>query len=175
MDRTNGRIYKIGYTGLKPVKVDLARQSDAELVALQTNPNDWYVRHARRILQERGPNPEVHRALEKMLREDPDETRQLRALWALYGTGGLTEAVALPELSSPSEYVRGWTIQLLCEDGPPSPAVLTRLAVLAKNDPSPLVRLYLASAAQRLGLDERWPILRALASMRKTTMTKTCR
>ena len=54
-DRTNGRIYKISYRGTKPVTgVDLAKMSDEELVELQLHENDWYVRHARRLLQERG-------------------------------------------------------------------------------------------------------------------------
>ncbi len=38
------------------------------------------------------------------------------------------------------------------------------MARLAKDDPSPVVRLYLASAAQRIDVAKRWPILTALAS-----------
>ena len=96
-DRSNGRLYKIVHEGVKPVQVDLGKASDAELVAMQLHANDWYVRHARRLLQERGPKAEVHAALAKMLAENPDDTRQLRALWALHSTGGLTEAlITLP-------------------------------------------------------------------------------
>jgi putative membrane-bound dehydrogenase-like protein len=163
-DRTNGRLYKIVYQGVKPVKVDLAKASDAELVQYQLNENDWYVRHARRLLAERGPKPEVQAALVKMLRENPDETRKLRALWALHGVQGLTESLALEMLKSPQEYVRAWTIQLSCEDGKPSAALLAEYARLAKEDPSPVVRLYVASAAQRIEIAQRWPILEALAS-----------
>jgi putative membrane-bound dehydrogenase-like protein len=163
-DRTNGRIYKIVYQGVKPARVDLGKATDAELVAMQLDRNDWFVRHARRILQERGPKPEVHAALAQMLAENPDDTRQLRALWALHGTGGLTDAIALSALQKKSEYVRGWTIQLVCEDAKPSEVLLAELARLAKDDPSPLVRLYLASAAQRIAIPQRWPILTALAS-----------
>ena len=36
------------------MQVDLKKLSDDELVELQLDKNDWYVRHARRILQERG-------------------------------------------------------------------------------------------------------------------------
>ena len=60
-DRTNGRIFKVSYGESKPVHVDLKRKTDAELVALLSNPNDWHVRHARRILQERGANPAASR------------------------------------------------------------------------------------------------------------------
>jgi len=122
------------------------------------------VRHARRLLAERGPKPEVHAALKKMLRENPDETRKLRALWALHGVQGLDEATALEALKSPMEFVRAWTIQLVCEDGAPTAAQSAEFARLALEDPSPVVRLYLASAAQRLPIVQRWPILAGLVS-----------
>jgi hypothetical protein len=163
-DRTNGRLYKIVYEGVKPVKVDLEKASDAELVQMQLNPNDWFVRHARRILQERGPKQDVQRALETILRENPDETRKLRALWALHGVQGITEGTALESLKSPLEYLRAWTIQLVCEDGNPTDAELAEFARMSKEDPSPVVRLYLASAAQRIEIAKRWPILQGLAS-----------
>ncbi len=163
VDRGNGRIYRITYRDAKPVRVDLSKKTDAELVALQLHANDWYVRHARRLLQERGGSAAVNAALTKMLRENADETRQLRALWSLHSTGGLTEPIITEALRKPSEYVRGWTIQLACENGAPSPAVLENLAGMAKDDASPLVRLYLASAAQRLSHEERWPLLLGLA------------
>jgi putative membrane-bound dehydrogenase-like protein len=164
VDRGNGRLYKIVYGDVKPVTVDLQKATDAELVQDQLNPNEWFVRHARRILQERGPKPEVQAALLKILRENPDETRQLRALWALHGVNGLTEAIALESLKSPHEFVRAWTIQLACEDGTPSAPLLEEMARLAKDDPSATVRLYLASAAQRIEVAKRWAILNALAS-----------
>jgi putative membrane-bound dehydrogenase-like protein len=164
-DRTNGRLYKIVFG--QPEKMnglDLQKATDEELVEYQLAKNEWFVRHARRILQERGANAKVHAALEKILKENQDETRQLRALWALHATKGLTEAIAMEALSKPSEYVRGWTIQLLCEDGKPSPAVLAKLAEMAQKDASQLVRLYIASAAQRIPVDQRWPILTALVA-----------
>ena len=162
-DRSNGRIYKLVYQGVKPVQVDLGKASNAELVQYQLNENDWYVRHARRLLAERGPKPEVQAGLTKILRENPDETRKLRALWALHGVQGLNEALALECLKSPLEYLRAWTIQLTCEEGKPSAALLAEFGRLAKDDPSPVVRLYLASAAQRISIADRWTILEGLA------------
>ncbi len=163
-DRSNGRFYKISYTGVKPARPDLQKASDSELVKMQLDQNDWYVRHARRVLQERGPKPAVHAELAKILNGNPDETRKLRALWALHATQGLTETIALAQLKSPAEYVRAWTIQLLCEGGKPSAAALAAFAGLAKDDPSAAVRLYLASALQRIPLESRWEIANALAA-----------
>jgi putative membrane-bound dehydrogenase-like protein len=163
VDRSNGRMYKIVYRGVQPVHPDLTKATDAELVQMQLNENEWYVRHARRLLQERGANPAVRGALEKILRETSDEPKQLRALWALHGVGGLGESLGLELLAQPQEYVRAWTVQLLCENGSPSTAVLAKMAALAQSDPSPVVRLYLASAAQRIAIPDRWPILLGLA------------
>ena len=69
--------------------------SDAELVTLQGHPNDWYVRHARVILQHRTvtgklDSARVHRGLEAMLSDAKTQGKRLRALWALHVTGGLS-------------------------------------------------------------------------------------
>lgn len=53
-------------------------------------------------------------------------------------------------------------MQLLCEGKNPSAATLAEFTRLAKEDPSPLVRLYLASACQRLTVAQRTPIVEAL-------------
>ncbi len=177
-DRTNGRIYKVTMDSVKPVQVDLSKSSEAELVQYQLHANDWYVRHARRILQERGLTKDGSAALEKILFENPDDTRQLRALWTLHCGGTLSEATALKALKADSEWVRGWAITLLCEDMPgratlslggsvqqiDPPVFLGEIARLAKEDKSPSVRLRIASAAQRIPVQWRWPILTALAS-----------
>jgi glycine/D-amino acid oxidase-like deaminating enzyme len=85
-------------------------------------------------------------------------------LWTLHCTKGLSEKIALDQLKSPAEYVRAWTIQLLCEEQKPSAAALAEFARLAKDDPSPVVRLYLASALQRMPLESRWDIAGALVA-----------
>jgi putative membrane-bound dehydrogenase-like protein len=163
-DRTNGRIFKISYGTPAFAPVDLGKLSNADLVRLQLHPNDWYVRHARRLLQERGGDPEVHRALARMVSEEPDASRKLRALWALHVTGGLSTPIALEFLESKEEWVRAWTVQLLGEAGTPAPGVLGRLEDLAQADSSPVVRRYLASLLQRLTVSDRLGIARALAS-----------
>lgn len=163
-DRSNGRLYKIVTAAVKPRKVDLGKASDAELVAMQLDPNDWYVRHARRLLQERGAKPETTAALEKILFENPDDTRQLRALWALHSQGALSDTSALKAFAATSEWVRGWTATCVTESGKPSAAVLAKLAELAAKDPSPSVRLRISAAAQKLPPASRWPLLEALAA-----------
>ena len=71
--RENGRIFKITYGDVKPVKVDLAKQSDEELARLQIHANEWYVRTARRLLQERAAAGKDLGAAHRVLRDDPGE------------------------------------------------------------------------------------------------------
>jgi hypothetical protein len=160
-----GRIFKISHVNDKWAKVDLQKLSSERLVELQLHRNDWYVRHARRILQERGPDPAVHASLKKILRDNPDVTRKLRALWALHVTDGITEAELLDLFSSESEYLRSWAVYLTVAGRNPSADALRRMVRLATRDDSALVRLYIASAMQRVPAAltaERWDVVAAL-------------
>ncbi len=155
-DRTNGRIYKVSYGDRGAVMADLSAKSNLDLVAMQLHKNDWYVRNARRVLQERGGNPRIWKGLLTILQEQDDVTRQLRALWALHVTGGLTETLAAQLLKSDEEYLRAWTVQLTTEDEKVSDAIADRMVAMAKSDKSQVVRLYLASAMQRVPDALRW-------------------
>ena len=169
-DRSNGRIYKISYGDAKRHLVDLQALDDRELAELVLHQNDWYVRHARRLLQERAAAGEISAAARERLAEiattHADDTRRLRAIWALHVTAGLDEKLTERLLADASPWVRGWTIQLILEHtrgAAPAP-LLARFATMAREDESPVVRLYLASALQRLPLGARWAILDALVA-----------
>ena len=161
--KTLGRIFRISHAR-DPwwPRVNLRSLSSAQLVRLQLDRNDWYVRHARRLLQERGPDAKVHAGLKRILQEHPDVTRKLRALWALHVTTGLTENDLLALLRHDSEYLRSWAVYLLVDGRDPSDAALREFARMARQDPSPLVRLYLASGLQRVPVEKRWDVLTGL-------------
>jgi putative membrane-bound dehydrogenase-like protein len=160
--KTLGRIFKISHASDRPVRVDLRKLGSDRLVELQLHRNDWYVRHARRILQERGSDPNVHARLKRTLEEQSDVTRKLRALWALHVTQGLSEQDLMKLLSHENEYVRSWAIHLMAEDKRISDGAMRELARLAREDRSALVRLYLASALQRVPVERRWETLTGL-------------
>ena len=161
-DRSNGRIFKVVYGDTKTTPVDLGKLSNEALVRLVQSKNEWHVRHARRALQERGPNPAVHKALAEVLTHDSNPAHQLRALWALHATGGLTEPTALAQLVNPDEFLRAWAIQLLAENKSVSDRALKRFLILARTDPSSVVRLFLASTMQRVPVEKRWEVVAAL-------------
>ena len=161
-DKTLGRIYKISHERDKWTRVDLQKLPSEALVDLQLHRNDWYVRHARRILQERGPDPKVHARLKGILRDNPDVTRKLRALWALHVTGGLTEQDLIELLGNDNEYLRSWAVHLFGDGRRPSPEAMRRFATMAREDGSALVRLYLASVLQHVPVEQRWDVVTAL-------------
>ncbi|WP_221394915.1 PVC-type heme-binding CxxCH protein [Dyadobacter sp. NIV53] len=161
-NKTMGRIFKITHENDKWVRVDLTKATDMELVNYQLNPNEWYVRQARTILQERGPNKKVHKALKEILARNPDVTRKIRAMWTLHVTKGFNEKELTDLLSNDSEYVRSWAVQLLTENKNVTPETLKHFTALAQNDNSALVRLYLTSAMLRLEPAQRWDVLDAL-------------
>lgn len=162
-DRTNGRLFRVAHGEPRPARGDLGRLDSEALVGLVGDRDGWAARHARRLLQERGPDPAVHAALARVLDGSPEPRRRLEALWALHATGGLSRARALELLDHPDEDLRAWSVQLALEDRAPSERLLARLAALARDDPSAVVRLYLASALQRLEPDSRWELGAALA------------
>jgi putative membrane-bound dehydrogenase-like protein len=185
-DQSNGRIFKVVYGDTKTTRIDLQKKSDAQLVELLMAQNDWLGRHARRLLQERAaagrldPTMTVVPILRDLVhlstiglpaasRNPREEAIWLRLLWALHSMGGLGEADALKLLRNEHPHIRAWTVQLACEDGNPSDALVKEFGRLAKEDPSPVVRLYLASAAQRLAPEQRWDIVAALHSHAEDT------
>lgn len=163
-----GRIFKVLYGKPRPITVDLSREEDLQLVERQLHRNDWYVRHARRLLQERSGRGElsarVQPALQRLFKEEREVTRRLRALWALHAIGATTEEFLSRALDDRQPEIRRWAVRLLGDYGAPSPAVVRRWTTLAKEESDASVRLALASGLQRLPLEQRWELGAALAS-----------
>jgi putative heme-binding domain-containing protein len=105
----------------------------------------------------------VHTALWSDFEEQSDIPKKLNALWALHATGGTTAAGLQALLSHASEHVRAWAVVFLVENQAPDSATLARFRALAEHDPSAMVRLALASALQRVKLEDRPALADALA------------
>ena len=171
-DRTNGRIFKVSYNGPRKqgeITIELKGKSiadldDQTLIKAQQSGVEAYSRHARRVLQERGPNPKTRELLSEIAFNAKEAPTRLRGLWTLHGEGGLSEKEIALGLANTSPYVRAWTVQLAMEDFKPSAATLAKFADLAEKDESPVVRLYIASALQRMPLESRWEILERLVA-----------
>jgi putative membrane-bound dehydrogenase-like protein len=171
LHKETGRIFRIspeksGAVAFEGRYGDLKKMTDAQLVDLQTSPSDWHARRARIILQGRAAAGTLSAATRQQLRQmfitsrNPDW--RLRAMWTLHVTGAWNADTLIQILDDADEYVRAWAVQLLTEDGSPSPAVLDSFLRMAQQDASAVVRLYLASALQRISEEQRWPIASAL-------------
>ncbi|WP_397568946.1 PVC-type heme-binding CxxCH protein [Schlesneria sp. T3-172] len=183
-DRTNGRVYNLAYEGTgrpdrKQIQSMLQTLSGSrlpDLVALLDHPNEWYVRMARRRLQEavaqaekqQAGSPslmEIRSALRKKLDQADGVPQKLRIVWTIHAVFGLDHDLGMQLLALPgveNEDLRAWAIQLMLEDRAVTSGELATLVTLAKTDSSPVVRLYLASALQRLPLEQRWELASAL-------------
>lgn len=159
-DRSNGRIFKVSFGEVKAVKVDLQKLSDLELVNLLASKNAWHSRHAQRILQERYNTKPPTELVANLLRQFGGTG--LRALWTRWVVGELDQPALIRLLQSQDEMTRAWSVQFLCEDRKPYDEALKEFARLAREDKSPVVRLYLASALQRLPVAQRGEILEGL-------------
>lgn len=167
--RTSGRIFKMTYGQPKdPGEVNLAKLSNQQLLDLQTHQSEWWVRHARRILAERhaaGDDlSELHERLQSLATGSKSNRMMIRALLTLYGIGGVDEAAQIELLSHRDEHLRKWGARLLVDHGAPSDEARAKLVELAKTENSSIVRLYLASALQKLEFDDRWELAAALAN-----------
>ena len=180
----SGRVYRIMPKDASPIaRPNLGAMSDAQLVNLQMHTNDWFVRQSRTLLQSRAASGAldrslVHAQLDDLFQAAKSSPKRLRALWALQVTGGLDHDALVAMLGHEDEYVRGWAIQFLCDastvnafqpvaatdQAPVDKSVLNSLTAMAKHERSPIVRLYLSSAVQRLPFADRWSILQGLAS-----------
>ena len=147
---------------------DLRTLTDAQLVALQESPSDWHARRARVILQGRAAAgklaPDTHDQLRRLFTASTNADWRLRAMWGLHVTGGWTPERLAQSLDDRDEYIRAWADQLLTETGTPAGPVLEKFVQLARSDESAVVRLYLASALQRIDKAQRWPLATELMS-----------
>ena len=171
--RTSGRIYKIdfGMPAKLPADFDLAKKSTAELIDLQSHPNEWYGRTARRLLQERAVAGEdfsdVHQQLWAELVMPANSKLQLRRLWLLDVTGGLKLDRLIPLLQLDDEHLRVAVVKLIGEQFPHEKTVAATLARLASRDSSGLVLTFVASALQKLPAETRFAIAESLVKRRE--------
>lgn len=155
VDTTNGRIYKVTYGTPNAWMGDVSKMTDAELVQLQLHPNDWFVRKARRVLQERAAAKKLGKgtpeALLKMFKEEKDVTRRLRALWVLEAIDQLG-GLKIDDLANDrEEVIRAWAYRHGFLDS--NPFVIN---FALTNEKSPFVLAAAASALQRTDPKRAW-------------------
>ncbi len=177
--RTSGRIYKVTYGDVKPVKAfDFAKMSEEELLAAHSHKNEWFVRQARRELVRRMPPggdvEKVTRPILPLVTKDlldGNAQQKIRTLSTFASLEQndlmiLGQMLANEHIQHLDDVVRAHAIRLLVDDSPidavTGPTQRTResldhlsMIAFAAKDQSQLVRLSVASALQRLPLKDR--------------------
>jgi putative membrane-bound dehydrogenase-like protein len=188
--RTSGRIYKIVYGNPKPWTGDISKISDEELVRFQFHTNDWFVGQARQVLEERAASgkdmAKIHNQLTSLIgtnwssgmnapRTDPNPKNKLRALFALFVTGGFEEQSLQILMGSPDEFLRTAFVQLASDQTSVSTLIAHNLSAMARkrtstfgmqgaSENSGLVLTYIASAMRKSAPSDRWKLADALVS-----------
>ncbi|MFO0942242.1 MAG: PVC-type heme-binding CxxCH protein [Pirellulales bacterium] len=173
LNKDTGRIFR--FTPKNPASKpfphrydDLNTLSDVQLAELQLAPSVWHATFARVILQHRSQsqtlNAECLKLIQGYLTDGSRSTAiRLRALWTLHATSALDSQQLTSLLSDSDQYLRAWAIQLLCEDFKAPTLAVEKMIAMAAKDSSAVVRLYLASAAQRIDAESRWKIVELLS------------
>ncbi len=172
LNKETGRVFRIAANNSKATNFahrydDLNTLDDLALVDLQSVDSVWHVNQSRVILQHRAQSraldPVAVKALQALFADKANSDLRLRALWTLHVIGKISSDELTTSLRDPDQHVRAWAIQLLCEDQQASPIAIEQFTTMAQSDLSPIVRLYIASAIQRLSDEDKWPIIEALA------------
>jgi len=186
IDRTNGRIYR-----LKPKKMpqakpfDYGKSNSKELGKLLEHHGKWHRQTAQRIIADRTTHqrnwPSDSKAPESspvtLSKSITDHTRVVNAmkaggqlglekLWQLHShgilQGKLQSQSAKIMLTHQNQFVRAWTVRLLCDHYQVEPTIAKALADLAAKEPYIEVRKQLASSTRRLPAKDALPIIRNL-------------
>jgi len=192
-DRSNGRLYRMVWEKTyKPVKVDLSKALNTDLVKFQGHRNEWHARTARRLFSERFEQERQEENLRqdkagrhttdskvplsqsmedaiKMLNEtvlnNPDPVQRLHALWML-------DSVSILSIFWDPRTENGFTAAWTDKDDYVRAWALrfrarweteSRLTKIAQTDSSATVRLTLLSAMSRLPDAASWSVAKTLA------------
>lgn len=190
--RSSGRIYRIAMDPAqknpalrKPTVIpDFMKMPLLDLVE-QTAAGEWFARQARLVLTERTDDYKFLHDFVSRYSANTAAGREpattLHRLWAANTLGKIDPALLLDCLKHDDEFIRTWGVRLLSDDWPldtplsarpahaatsppPDSRAMGEFMRLAKTDPSPVVRLVLATVLQRLPVANRLPLATALAA-----------
>ena len=188
VDRLKGRLYRLRYQNTpRAPKINLATESDDQLIARLASGNIYFRETAQRILTERlgntvTPAPELRAKLEEIVLSPVaadvrrltskseihqslvtsaatiERKARLHALWALIGSGALEPAFHLKVLANSEAAYRAWGVRAAGNFGDVSLAIREKVSALA-SDPEPDVQLQVAIASRKIKSLDALPVL----------------
>eukprot|EP00913_Durusdinium_trenchii_P028414 g26642.t1 len=156
IDRLHGRLYRIRYKNTpRAGAIDLAKETDDQLIKRLQGGNDLLRQIARRIIAERS-HPETAAKLERLIVDKTvSRTVQLNALWArtsMKELGRSADRSLFPRTPHPDPIVRAWYLRAamnLAQERPDVVLRFRRLVREATRDESPIVKRQAAIAMRR--------------------------
>jgi putative heme-binding domain-containing protein len=178
VDRLKGRLYRLRYQNTpRAGPIDLAQESDAQLMTRLRSGNIFFRETAQRILTERlskltptrsnastnavlrQPADKLRHELERIIQaSDAPRTQRLHALWTLIGSGTVEPALHLRLLADPDPACRAWAVRAAGNFADVSTAIREKIVALAR-DPSPDVQLQVAIASRKIEACDALPLL----------------
>jgi hypothetical protein len=162
---SEGRLYRLRYKDTpRAPKIDLASESDDQLLARLASGNIYFRETAQRILTERLSEFErdvfgqLRAKLENSILGTNERRERLHALWTLIGSGALELAFHLKVLAHADPAYRAWGVRAAGNYGNVSSAIRHKVAELA-HDPSPDVQLQVAIASPKIKNFDALPVL----------------
>ncbi|HUQ68885.1 MAG TPA: PVC-type heme-binding CxxCH protein, partial [Planctomycetaceae bacterium] len=129
IDRLKGRLYRVRYQGeqgaVRPrsASINLAEESDDQLIDRLGHPNVWMRETAQRLLQEQRERATVGKLIKLVLDDRTDALQRRHALFALIGCDLITMetwqslSLAGKLLDHSNPVVRAWGVRLLTNQG----------------------------------------------------------
>lgn len=121
IDRLKGRLYRVRYEGerrgVSPTwkPLDLAKETDDQLIEKLGHPNVWMRETAQRVLQERlaAENGErVQTIVEDFIqKKNQPVVAQMHALWTILGSGRLPSKKLEAWANGTPQYLRAWVVR----------------------------------------------------------------
>jgi putative membrane-bound dehydrogenase-like protein len=156
VDRERGRVWRIVWTGdqagkpvpPRPAGLDLGKAATAELVRTLAHPNVWQRRMSQRLLGGRADVAAQKAALATMMKSGPTEDAKLAALWTLFSTGLLDDALLDEAGDSGLASVRMWAARFTGERNQATERTQKRLETLAADE-DPTVLAAVATALRQ--------------------------
>lgn len=171
VDRLKGRLYRLRYRNTpRAPRIDLARESDEQLVTRLSSVNIYFRETAQRILTERNADKrqriaavqdasrDLVQKLEKIVASSVDRKARLHALWVLIGADALEPGFHQDLLTHKDAAFRAWAVRAAGDLGEVPRGIREKIVTLA-HDPSADVQLQVAIASRKIEDFDALPVL----------------
>ncbi len=150
IDRLKGRLYRVRYgKGPRPQPINLAKESNSQLIERLADANVLIRGLAQRLLVERMDATTRTRLQEVVLADQTAPKTRMHALWSLVGTGEMDSSFHQQLLQHSHPSLRAWGVRAAGNFRTQDSKLRQQIEAMS-SDQSPDVRLQVAIAANKI-------------------------